>query len=88
MKTRGEILDNLSLQGITLARQEINYKTNRNVFTFHKDNQDCFQVVNTKNDVYFKKDTNHNLSLETMKIIIEFMEYLLKDITTDKKVEV
>lgn len=85
MKTSGEILDNLSSQGITLARQEINYKTNRNVFTFHKDNQDCFQVVIIKNDVYFKENTNHNLSLETMKIIVEFMEYLLNDITTDKK---
>ena len=74
------------MQGVILARQEINYKSNRNVFTFHKDNQDCFQCIITKGNVYFKGLTGQNLPVEVMINVVDFMVCLSKENTANREV--
>lgn len=82
-----ELNKKLEEQGISLSRQEINWKTRREVFTYHKNNQDCFQISITNNDVYFKEITTHNLSVEVLKIVIELMKIYKENSVINKESE-
>ena len=76
MSRRLELHNELREHNIEISRQEINWKSKRDVFTYQKDNQDCFQIIITSKDVYFKQISGHNLSVEVVEIIIKLMKFL------------
>ena len=47
MSRRLELHKQLEKHNIMVSRQEINFKSKRDVFTYSKDNQDSFQIIIT-----------------------------------------
>lgn len=79
MSRRLELHKQLEKHNIMVSRQEINFKSKRDVFTYLKDNQDSFQIIITTNGVYFKEVSGQNLSVEVMEIIVELMKLLKEE---------